>query len=533
MNSFREWHVLDATMSQGRRGGVTAILQEKLYVTDGCCKQVQLVESLDLRDSLATEWESHENCSLPIKRRGGAVATIGDDKMILVGGWNGREVLGTVMMFNARTESWTQLPSLITPRSFCACVVLQNHVFAIGGFDGRQRLKTVEVLDLTTIIAPTSDSSSSSSLPTSTASPHWAEMKANLRMARSGCAAVALPSEQICVVGGMSNEGKPLASAEIFDVKTGKWSSLPDMSCSRSACAATIIENDQVVVLGGTSTTSYKHTLDSVEVFRNGQWLPMPPMTQPRWGCCAVTTKDDKIFVVGGGNREHDYLNTVEVLDVDVVVPNPPKLPPALTAMQRQHKMNVERWMEQVNKARDDFEELVKTKQTKLETQEALDHARITSTIQRLERGYQERKQQRDSKIREMGCKAEDLNRKVERLLQNAQHDLDLLLLLNQGRPSPSAPVESSGVDFNDNNNEGQDIPHHLLCPITLELMTDPVIAADGETYERKAIQLVLDRSRRGQARSPMTNQLLAHRMLTPNIAIKRLVTTYRDEQQN
>jgi hypothetical protein len=30
--------------------------------------------------------------------------------------------------------------------------------------------------------------------------------------------------------------------------------------------------------------------------------------------------------------------------------------------------------------------------------------------------------------------------------------------------------------------------PSHLLCPITLQLLEDPVVATDGVTYERSAI---------------------------------------------
>ena len=35
---------------------------------------------------------------------------------------------------------------------------------------------------------------------------------------------------------------------------------------------------------------------------------------------------------------------------------------------------------------------------------------------------------------------------------------------------------------------EGVVIPNEFLCPITLEIMQDPVIASDGNTYERFAI---------------------------------------------
>jgi ubiquitin C len=55
-----------------------------------------------------------------------------------------------------------------------------------------------------------------------------------------------------------------------------------------------------------------------------------------------------------------------------------------------------------------------------------------------------------------------------------------------------------------------------FICPITHELMMDPVIAADGFTYERNAIQSWLTRTNR----SPMTNQELSHKHLIPNRAM-------------
>ena len=36
--------------------------------------------------------------------------------------------------------------------------------------------------------------------------------------------------------------------------------------------------------------------------------------------------------------------------------------------------------------------------------------------------------------------------------------------------------------------NQSDEEPPYLLCPISMELMTDPVIAADGHTYQRKSI---------------------------------------------
>ena len=49
-------------------------------------------------------------------------------------------------------------------------------------------------------------------------------------------------------------------------------------------------------------------------------------------------------------------------------------------------------------------------------------------------------------------------------------------------------------------------LPEDFYCPITMEVMEDPVIAADGHTYDRLAIQQSFAS---GNTKSPMTNQVL------------------------
>ncbi|GMH69495.1 hypothetical protein TrRE_jg392, partial [Triparma retinervis] len=56
-----------------------------------------------------------------------------------------------------------------------------------------------------------------------------------------------------------------------------------------------------------------------------------------------------------------------------------------------------------------------------------------------------------------------------------------------------------------------------IICPITRCPFDDPVIASDGFTYEREAIEQWL----RGNNRSPQTNQMLPNRLLIPNKTLK------------
>jgi len=68
-----------------------------------------------------------------------------------------------------------------------------------------------------------------------------------------------------------------------------------------------------------------------------------------------------------------------------------------------------------------------------------------------------------------------------------------------------------------------QTLPQLPYCPITGQPMIDPVVAADGHTYERTAVLRWLETSNR----SPMTGTVLSHKNVVPNYA---LLSNYHQE---
>lgn len=59
-----------------------------------------------------------------------------------------------------------------------------------------------------------------------------------------------------------------------------------------------------------------------------------------------------------------------------------------------------------------------------------------------------------------------------------------------------------------------------FICPITHDVMTDPVVSADGYTYERSAIARWFETSRK----SPVTGQALPHTDLVANHSVRTLL---------
>ena len=67
-------------------------------------------------------------------------------------------------------------------------------------------------------------------------------------------------------------------------------------------------------------------------------------------------------------------------------------------------------------------------------------------------------------------------------------------------------------------------IPHSFRCPITQDVMTNPVAAVDGSVYQREAIETWF---RTGRRTSPVTNLQLPSLVVTPESALRRAIEEY------
>jgi hypothetical protein len=86
-----------------------------------------------------------------------------------------------------------------------------------------------------------------------------------------------------------------------------------------------------------------------------------------------------------------------------------------------------------------------------------------------------------------------------------------------------------------------RNVDEDMLCPISCELMKDPVLAQDGHTYERCCIEQwfatgasLADRTPKasplvaGASTSPLTNDTIT-RALLPNIFARRKIAEFLD----
>ncbi|KAL4582197.1 hypothetical protein LXL04_006739 [Taraxacum kok-saghyz] len=112
-------------------------------------------------------------------------------------------------------------------------------------------------------------------------------------------------------------------------------------------------------------------------------------------------------------------------------------------------------------------------------------------------------------KLKENAEQSEKINdlESIEEMINLVNHMNDCLIEKKQSENSKSVVI-----------------PPDFCCPLSLELMTDPVIVASGQTYERGYIRKWLDL---GLTVCPKTMQTLAHTNLIPNYTVKALIANW------
>ncbi|KAL9360860.1 hypothetical protein Peur_048983 [Populus x canadensis] len=127
--------------------------------------------------------------------------------------------------------------------------------------------------------------------------------------------------------------------------------------------------------------------------------------------------------------------------------------------------------------------------------------------------------------------KAMELKKELQKLVRNIVDDEDYRTeLIDQARETLFAlkglkvKRRSSSLKLR----ETVLCPEEFKCPLSKELMRDPVVLATGQTYDRPFIQKWL---KAGNRTCPLTQQVLSHTILTPNLLIREMISQWCKSQ--
>ena len=132
--------------------------------------------------------------------------------------------------------------------------------------------------------------------------------------AQGGTTATLLVNGRVLMAGGSTD-----ASAELYDPKTGTFSSTGSMTPAQGGTTATLLVNGRVLMAGGMAFypgSAFGAVLAWAELYdpKNGTFSPTGSMASARGGATATLLTDGRVLVAGG-LASPNYLASAELYD--------------------------------------------------------------------------------------------------------------------------------------------------------------------------------------------------------------------------
>jgi kelch-like protein 8 len=255
-------------------------------------------------EAYATQTNVWKSAAVLPTPRIGLAATVGgpDLDIYAVGGSNGTNPLNTLEAFHPTVGfhfrgggGWGPRAPMPTARSGLAVATGSNErIYAFGGNDGANALKTTEVYDIK--------------------SDTWSSA-APMNTARDGVAGVTGPDGRIYAIGG--NDGQPgnyLNSVEAYDIVSDTWTTVASMAHGRALLGAAMGSDNRIYAIGGEQFSS----LNIVEAYdaATNSWAAVTPMNNPRSQLAVTVGHDGRIYAIGGVDNLVGALSSVEVFSL-------------------------------------------------------------------------------------------------------------------------------------------------------------------------------------------------------------------------
>ena len=216
--------------------------------------------------------------------------TLANGRVLVAGGYDVRDVaLGSASLYDPGTDTFSSTGSLASARGLhTATLLADGRVLVAGGGPaswsvGGDYLASAELYD------PRSGTFTPTGPMTTQREDHTATLLADGR---------------VLITGGSDQGSHTVASAEIYDPKTGTFTPTGSMNTARGFHTATLLADGRVLIAGGDAAAwaDAGPFLASAEIYdpKTGTFTPTGPMADGRGFHAATLLADGRVLATGG-----------------------------------------------------------------------------------------------------------------------------------------------------------------------------------------------------------------------------------------
>ncbi len=245
------------------------------------------LRTAEVYDPSSDTWSSAG--ATEIERHCPVAVRLPDGRALLTGGlmWRAPDLpMAVADIFDPASGEWASADSMNDRRVGHKAVLLRDgRVLVIGGADRRHGLNRWNAMASTELYDPSTD--------------RWTRT-GDMAQRRASPTVTLLRDGRVLVAGGLDAATRSLASAEVYDPGSGTWSPVDDMLHRRAFHAAVLLDDGTVLVTGG--NVDEEDAIPYAEVFdpRSGSWSEVEGLAAPRQSHSMVALPGGRVIVVGG-----------------------------------------------------------------------------------------------------------------------------------------------------------------------------------------------------------------------------------------
>jgi N-acetylneuraminic acid mutarotase len=232
---------------------------------------------------------------MPTTRNASTAALLPDGCVLVAGGYDSDGICGSAVLYDPATGKWKTTGFMSAGHyGHTMTLLASGKVLIAGGENGGGSAKNCPSLKTAELFDPGTGRWTLTSPMTAPRSEHTATLLADGR---------------VLVTGGYTDGGlggESLASAELYNPITGKWTETGAMHVARCYLTATLLPDGKVLVAGGFGGTDSATT---AELFNpaTGKWTLTGPMKAEHSQHKATLLSDGRVVVVGGDPKVEIY----------------------------------------------------------------------------------------------------------------------------------------------------------------------------------------------------------------------------------